>query len=211
MENDNTHVQVVDTEPQRSEEEPTKGNGDPCVARESLERGIADEEIVELPPIRHNEAEIIYLGRRDGSEDGITFVGVKKPDVVYWRTHLPSKEMTVKGSDIHYMIYHSTYVRPAPDVGEVGDLYILKNPLTVYWKKMKTSGNVAWKEARANEIVLHPMDVNLTLQAGKLSPRWHWEKDHAKDSDHDFPRAARAFLKKYEIGNTFDNPITLDF
>lgn len=156
-----------------------------------------------------DSGDIIYLGMTNRDEDEVRFLGMKTPEVMYWRTHLPSEEMTVQGTNIRYSIYYSSHVRPAADIGEVGDLFILKDVLKVFWKKEKRSGNVAWKEARANELVLHPAYGGLSLQAGRSTPRWH-SVYYPDEPDRDFARAAKAFLKTYEQGNTQGNPITLD-
>ncbi|KAF8873906.1 hypothetical protein CPB84DRAFT_1753124 [Gymnopilus junonius] len=146
------------------------------------------------------------------TDDEIEFLGMKRDesdDILYWATHLPCQGIMVEGTNIHYNVYHSSDMRPQDEIGDIGDLFVLRRGLqgpVVFWKKWKASGKTAWKVARRKDVVRHPQDDRLTLQAGLLKPEWQWEYQ-ALYSDGNFTRAALSFTNIYEKGSTPQNPI----
>ena len=176
-----------------------------------------------------DEDGIVFLGMRkktfggvirDGSgagddeaDDEIQYLGRAAPwetdDILYRSTIFPFKSATICHTNVTYKIYYSSNIHPNDDVGEVGDLCVLKHGVegpAVFWKKQKASGKMSWKIKRGEDVVRFPKDNRITLQAGSSGPEWGWKKKDI-EGNAAFAKAAIAFININEKGRTRDNPI----
>ncbi|PPR07610.1 hypothetical protein CVT26_002011 [Gymnopilus dilepis] len=145
------------------------------------------------------DVDIEYLGTRTRDTE----------DVAYETMKIPFQNAAVYGTNIIYAIYYSVNVPPSADIGNVGDIFIWKGGLlgpSVYWKKLKENGQVAWKLKRKSGVVRYPQDSRLTLQAGPSGPEWQFPHG-ILETDGDFAKAASSFMDRMPMQKAVHKPV----
>jgi len=138
-------------------------------------------------------------------------------DIIYIGSKIPCKTFTLETHPRRgtYRVFFTTNLPPDPNLGKVGDLYLIKDGSRLFWKKPRKSGfGSAWREiGTKDQRVFHPNHPSMILRGGPFHPYPEWSKHDpearylAKD---DLNRATSTFFETYERGSHPFRPIELE-
>ncbi|PPR03743.1 hypothetical protein CVT26_005800 [Gymnopilus dilepis] len=200
-------------------------NGNPQMPTPSGAPRVLDTAISNFSSLATSDPDIVCLGRQFPQQRSVV------NGVLHSKTSLPLKAMEtiLEGRRIRYNIYYTEWLLELDnEVGEPGDLLVVKRASCVFWKKRKGDKKGVWKQAGLKTRVYHPDHDGLVLRARKY-PEWQdadqdvttddTTDEEGLDDDakkvkkkpkNDFARAARKFFRKYALGVGSESPITLE-
>ena len=153
--------------------------------------------------------EVVFLRRKKSKNPEIEYLG-RNPvssETLHLKTNFQSVKFRAKGSPRRYRIFYSSYHSPDNAVGVLGDLFIEKGSMSVFWKAQTSSGRTVWRLV-GNDAVYHPQEADLVLSEG-IIPVWKSESYKLRVSYGDFRTSASRFFQRFEHGTSSKRPIVL--